>query len=68
MIQKEFSATTNPRQSFALLAKAKYALYGPQDALTLLERKKFQYNEHPKILIQTHTLSGAWNCLKKQVK
>jgi len=49
MIQKSFQRQPT-HDSLLWLAKAKYALNGPQDALALLERKKFQYNEHPKVL------------------
>ena len=49
MIQKSFQQQPT-HDSLLWLAKAKHALYGPQESLALLERKKFQYNEHPKVL------------------
>ena len=49
MIQKSFQQQPT-HDSLLWLAKAKHALYGPKESLALLERKKFQYNEHPKVL------------------
>lgn len=55
MIQKTFRAQPT-HEGLLWFAKIKRSLYGAQEALQLLERNKFKYNEHPKILQLKHSL------------
>ena len=64
MIQKTFQRQPT-HESFLWFAKIKRVLYGPKEALDLLERNKFNNNEHPHILQLKYDLYVELQMLEK---